>query len=247
VRGARALLAVAVLVPILGACATKSDIRDLRQDMEAQRAAQDAAIERLLRRTDLLLDSLGTQNTRIRGDLANRLVAIERQLVQIQELTGQGQQQLRDLRRQIDQRADDTRRAPEGEAAAPPPAGADELYEASVAALRRGSVSTARSGFEEFLRGNPQHRLAPDAQYQIGQAFEQANDAERAIQAYGRVVELYPTAPRAAAALLRIGQLEAERGNRAAARTRFDQVIRGYPRSGEADTARRELTRLGRG
>jgi tol-pal system protein YbgF len=249
VRSARLAAAVALL-PLLGACATKSDVRDLRNDMEAQRAAQDAAIERLLRRTDALLDSLSGQNVRMRGDLANRMVAIERQLVQIQELTGQGQQQLRDLRRQIDTRAIDERRAVDGEAGAGPPAGggsADELYEASVTALRRGSVSTARSGFEEFLRANPQHRLAPEAQFNIGQAFEQGQDPARALEAYGRVVEMYPTSPRAPAALLRMGLVERQRGNQAQARTRFDQLLRAYPNTAEADEARRELNRLGRG
>jgi tol-pal system protein YbgF len=249
VKAARVAVAVALL-PLLGACATKSDVRDLRNDMEAQRAAQDAAIERLLQRTDALLDSLSGQNVRMRGDLANRMVAIERQLVQIQELTGQGQQQLRDLRRQIDTRASDERRPVDGEPGAGAPAAAagsaDELYEASVTALRRGSVSTARSGFEEFLRANPQHRLAPEAQFNIGQAFEQGQDPARALEAYGRVVELYPTSPRAPAALLRMGLVEGQRGNRAQARTRFDQLLRAYPNTAEADEARRELNRMGR-
>jgi tol-pal system protein YbgF len=238
--------AAVALVPLLGACAMKSDIRDLRMDLEAQRAAQDESIRLVLARTDALLDTLSAQNVRTRGDVAARLVAIERQLVQIQELTGQGQQQLRDLRRQIDQRADEVRTSG-ADGGTAPAAGPEELYEASVAALRRGSVSTARSGFEEFLRANPQHRLAADAQFNVGQAFEQGQDAARAVQAYERVVEAYPTSPRAPAALLRMGAIEVQRGNRTQARAHLNQLVRAYPRSPEAAEAQRELTRLGRG
>jgi peptidoglycan-associated lipoprotein len=154
VRGARLAAAVALL-PLLGACATKSDLRDLRNDMEAQRAAQDAAIRAAApahRRAARLAQPAERAHARRPGQPAGGHRAAAG----------------------ADPGAD---RA--GAAAAPRPAAADrgarrrgaahpggrrargrrrrglpdELYEASVAALRRGSVSTARSGFEEFLRG----------------------------------------------------------------------------------------------
>lgn len=252
---ARTLFALA-LVPLLGACvATKQDIQELRLDMAAQRAHQDSLFRALVGRTEAMLDSLSDQNVRLRGDFANRLLAIERQLIQIQELSGANQAQLNDLRRQIDERAAEERRrqqeaadaaadaAENGGAAGAGDAG--ELYEAAQAALRRGSVGTARAGFEEFLRTSPEHRLAPDAQYNIGQSYEQGRDPANAITAYARVVELYPTSPRAPAALLRIGRLELGRGNRTEARTRFNAIVQRYPRAPEATEARTELQRLG--
>lgn len=253
---ARTLFAAALL-PLTAACvATKQDVQELRLDMAQQRAHQDSLFRALVGRTEAMLDSLSDQNVRLRGDVANRLLAIERQLVQIQELSGANQAQLSDLRRQIDQRAAEERRrqqeaadaAAAGEGGAAPPAeegDADELYEASQAALRRGSVGTARAGFEEFLRANPQHRLAPEAQYNIAQSYEQGRDPDSAITAYGRVVELYPTSGRAPAALLRMGRLELARGDRAEARARFNQIVQRYPRAPEAGDARTELQRLG--
>lgn len=242
-RGARLLLAAAAL-PLLGACvATKQDIRDVRMDIQAQRVAQDSVFRALVRRTEAMLDSISRQNGRMRGDLANRLVAIERQLVQIQELSGQNQAQLGQLRQQIEQRAAEAQRTQE--AAAAPSGDAGELFDASVAALRRGSVASARAGFEEFLAAEPGHRLAPDAQYYIGQSHEQGREAEEAIEAYERVVELYPTSGRAPAALLRIARLELAAGNRAAARERLRRIVDAYPRSPEAGEARTELQRTG--
>jgi TolA-binding protein len=185
-RAALALLAV----PLLGGClATQRDIQDLRAQMQQDRASQEQLLRDVLRRNQALLDSLTDQNVRLRGDVSTRLVAIERQLVQIQELTGQGQQQLTQLRQQIATREEEARRAraAAAEAArnAPPaapdsaadaPAGGDdgnaqEMYDAALGALRRGSVNAARAGFEEFLRAAPGHPRAADAQFNIGEAY----------------------------------------------------------------------------
>jgi tol-pal system protein YbgF len=244
-----ALVALAALS--LGGCvATKQDIRDLQLGMASQQARQDSMVALLIARTERMLDSLSDQNVRLRGDLANRLVAIDRQLVQIQELSGQNQAQLGALRRQVDAAAEEARRAQAAaqRADAPQqddPADPQELYDASLAALRRGSVSTARAGFEEFLRAAPGHRLAADARYNIGQSYEQGNDVPGAITAYERVLADHATSARAPAALLRIARLELGRGNRTQARTRFNQVVQRFPRSPEAGEARTELERLG--
>lgn len=240
---ARALLAAALLLPA-AACATKRDLQQLQLSMDAQRAHQDSVFGVLLGRTEAMLDSLSRQNTRVRGDLSTRLLSIERQLVQIQELSGQNQAQLNQLRRQIEARAAETAAAEQPGGAAP--AGdPNVLYEAATAALRRGSVASARDGFEQFVENFPQHRLAADAQFAIGQSYDQEENAGAAIEAYGRVVELYPTSGRAPAALLRMGRLEAERGNRNEARNRFNQIVQRYPRSPEVADARTELQRLG--
>lgn len=242
----------AVLLLGTGCVATKQDVEELRLDLAAQRRQQDSIFRVLVARTEAMLDSLSDQNVRLRGDFANRLVAIERQLVQIQELSGQNQAQLAGLRQQIEQSAAEARRAQEaaqaasrddggGEAAGDP----QELYDASLAALRRGSVGTARAGFEEFLASHPQHRLAAEAQYNIGQSYEQGREPANAIEAYGRVVELYPTSARAPAALLRMGRLELARGNRTEARSRFNAIVQRYARSPEAGEARTELQRMG--
>lgn len=250
----RALL-TAALLPLTACVATKQDVEELRLDMAAQRAHQDSIFRVLVSRTEAMLDSLSDQNVRLRGDFANRLLAIDRQLVQIQELSGQNQAQLAGLRQQIETSAAEARRAQEAAAAAARDnaGGADEegggdpqeLYDAALGALRRGSVSTARTGFEEFLRSHPQHRLAADAQFNIGQSYEQGREPASAITAYGRVVELYPTSGRAPAALLRMGRLELGRGNRAQARTHFNAIVQRYARSPEAADARTELQRMG--
>ena len=250
------IAAAAALLPALAGClATKRDVEDLRLEMQTSRQAQERQIDDMVRRVGAMLDTLENQNTAFRGDIANRLVQIERQLVQIQELSGQSQAQLNELRRQINQRAEEARRAEEAardtaRAGGPDTSGAADaseaqaVYDAALGAYRRNSFTTARAGFEEFLRVAPRHRLAADAQFYIGETYG-TRDPDAAVEAYERVVEAYSASPRAATALLRIGRIEAGRGNRTEARARFNQVIRAYPRSPEAELARTELARTG--
>jgi tol-pal system protein YbgF len=198
----------------------------------------------LQRQNQLLIDSLSLAEhaPARRLPTASRL---DRQLVQIQELTGQSQRRLNDLREQITRR-EEAIAAGNGAGSAQPVGNPDELYNAALAALRRGSHSTARAGFEEFLRSFPQHALASEAQFHIGESFQESREPVRALEAYGRVLERFPNAPKAPTALYRAGLIEAERGNRDAARTMFNQVVTAYPRSVEAPLAREQIQRLGR-
>jgi len=281
-KALRLALAAALLPSLAGCLATRQDLETLRTQMDADRAAQSRQIEQLVARTQAMLDSLSSQNTRMRAEMANRLLAVDRQLVQIQALGGQSQQQIRDLQRQLEQRAAEARAAQEEASAppavvadttsfdpsprpapprasppapAPPPAPtrprpradgaptADEAYEAALGAYRRGSLSTAREGFQEFLRIAPSDPRAPDAQFYVGESY--ARDPDAAIAAYQRVVERWPSSPRASAALLRIAKLEIARGDRTQARAHLNQILRSYPRSDEAEEARTQLDRLG--
>ncbi|SOD01721.1 tol-pal system protein YbgF [bacterium JGI 053] len=287
-KALRLALAAALLPSLAGCLATKQDLETLRTQMDADRAAQTRQIENLVARTQAMLDSLSTQNTRMRADMANRLLEVDRQLVQIQALGGQSQQQIRDLQRQLEQRAAEARAAQDdadsaaAEVAARPPARpapapertatprppadstrtatrpapprttprrtdgaptADEAYEAAMGAYRRGSLSTAREGFQEFLRIAPADARAADAQFYVGESY--SRDPDAAIAAYQRVVERWPSSPRASASLLRIAKLEIARGDRTQARAHLNQILRSYPRSDEAEEARTQLDRLG--
>src|SRR5262245_81805 len=119
------------------------------------------------------------------------------------------------------------------------------MYDASLQQYRRGSLSTARLGFREFLRLYPTNDRAADALFYIGETFATEN-ADSAAAVYQQVVKAYPNSPRAPAALYKLGLLAESRGNKQGARTYYQRVIAGYPRSDEANLARDKLQRLGR-
>lgn len=246
-------------VTLLGACALRSDVQRLEdqlaamQDVQArtdrERAQQLAEIIRL---QQAMMDSLrGTRASveALRGDVANDLYNVQQQLVQVQELTGQSQRRLSELRTQIERRQEE-RAAPvdtTGGAVAPPQSSApsaDEIYETSLGQLRIGSASTARLGFRELLRAHPADPRVPDALYYIGQTFETEN-ADSALAYYDQVVRNHPASPRAASALYHVGLIRERASDRAAARTAYERVVQSYPNSDEAALARDRLAALG--
>jgi len=251
------LLGVLALVALTAGCATKRDLRDLRSEIVAMQQRQDSLFMVVQAQNALLADSLSANRgalLQVRGDLGRQLLQMEEQLFQIQELTGQSQRRLSELREEWERRAAQAATSPaapaEGGAApaqqpGPPPSGntPEELYQAGRQQLERGNVSTARQAFSMILSSNPTHRLAPDAQFSLAETWVQ-EDPTRALREFERVQELFPNSPRAPAALYRAGVIARERGDTAKAREYFQRVVRGYPRSDESAAASEALSRL---
>jgi tol-pal system protein YbgF len=249
-----------VALVLLGGCVTKSDIQRVQDDValfKAETARRDSAraaqLAELIQVQQRIMDSLTTSRktvAQLRGDLQGDLYNIQQQLVQLQELTGQSQQRLSELRTQLEARgeqiassaADTTSRTP---ATSPSPASADQMYEASLTQLRRGSTSTARSGLQAMLKAYPTSERAGDALYFIGQSFA-AENTDSAIAYYNQVVQKYPTSSRAGSALYNLGLLAERRKDTKKAREAYQRVVQKYPQSDEAALARDRLKALGR-
>src|SRR5436190_17171789 len=154
-------------------CALKGDVRKVELQVEAlraeraradaERAAQIDSLRLLLAAVQQALTAQQAYLVQMRGDVRTDLVAVQQQLVQVQELTGQSQQRLSELRARIEERAQqpvppvDTTGRPAGGAVAGPSGnpggpGPDQMYDLSLQQFRRGSLATARLGFREFLR-----------------------------------------------------------------------------------------------
>ena len=240
-------------------CATKADVQTLESSL-----AQDFAELRddqrlLLQQLEEAVDSLDAANVRRasmeQGEIERRVTRLEDALAEVLEVVTQNNQLLNDLYAQRSSgMAGPGQRVTPGRPSTdpgftPPRGGADaasQFYTLALNQYQDGNLETARAGFEEFLVENPNHDLAPDAQYYIARTWEEAGDAARALSEYQRVTELYPDSNRAPAALLQRGKIEAARGNTAIARRLFTQIETGYPNSPEATLARQELQRLPR-
>src|SRR2546426_1408701 len=240
-------------------CALKGDVRKvdlqvqaLQADLAKSDAARAAERDTILAAVRLLQQQLATQQAylvQMRGDLRTELLSVQQQLVAVQELTGQSQQRLTELRSRIESRAEHPDRGmpaggnPVGLSGNPAGPGPDQMYDVSLQQYRRGSLATARLGFREFLRVFPTHERAPDALFYIGESFEQAAP-DSAVAVYDQLVRTYPNSPRAPSALYKLGLLAEQRGDKATARNFYARVIAGYPRSPEADLARQNQQRL---
>ena len=89
--------------------------------------------------------------------------------------------------------------------------------------------------------------LAPDAQFFLARTYRDAGEARRALEEFQRILELYPNSGRASAALYQQGLIHVELGNTDEARSAFEQVLRGYPDSPEAELAQEQLSEIGGG
>ncbi len=260
------------LILVLGlcsGCALRGDVRKVELQVEALRAEMtrsDSA--RRVERDSLARVLIAVQATiaaeqnalvQIRGDIRSDLQAVQQQLMALQELTGQSQQRLSELRSRLSNPAPappppaDTTTGG-GAAAATAPAtpsggtgspGPDQMYDLTMQQYRRGSFTTARLGFREFLRLYPNDERAADALYFVGESFAPENP-DSASAVYQDVVKRFPNSPRAPSALYKLGLLAQQRGDKAGARTFFARVLAGYPRSDEANLARDRLQALGR-
>ena len=257
-------LGVAAGLLVLGVgCATPGAVRKvetqvavLRAETARQDSARAAELARIIRLQQAVLDSLevGRQALHVLdARLGNDLVDIQRQLLQVQELTGQSQNRLSRLQAQLDARAAarveaaaapaDSSRPDSTAAPATQAPSADQMYQGALAQFRRGSVILARRAFLDFLTNYPNHPLVPDATYYIGETFEtQAPDS--ALLRYDEVVKQFPQSRRAPTALYKIGLMAERRNDAATARATYQRVMKEYPRSEEADLARERLASL---
>ena len=239
-------------------CALKGDVRKVELQVQALRgeaaksdsvrAAERDSILAAVRAVQQALTTQQAYLVQLRGDLRTELLSVQQQLVSVQELTGQSQQRLSEVRRQLEARGEQLSSTPPGDAATPGPsatASDDQMYESSLAQLRRGSSSTARQGFREMLRTYPTSERAGDALYFIGQSFA-AESPDSAAVYYDQVVQKYPTSSRAASALYNLGLVAERRKETRKAREAYQRVVQKYPQSDEAALARDRLKALGR-
>ena len=251
------LLGVGFMAGVSG-CVTKGDVQQVQDDMalfKAETARRDSAraaqLTQVIQMQQRVMDSLTNSRRavgQLRGDLASDLYNIQQQLVQLQELTGQSQQRLSELRTQLEARGEQISSTTPRDTAAPPSqssASADQMYEASLAQLRRGSTSTARQGLREMLRTYPTSERAGDALYFIGQSFAAENPDSAAVY-YEQVVQKHPSSSRAASALYNLGLVAERRKETRKAREAYQRVVQKYPQSDEAALARDRLKALGR-
>lgn len=252
----RRLALFAVASVALSACALKSDVRRVEEqllEMQAEAARTDsvraAVLDHIIWLQEQYLDSLSAVRrwlVAFQGDVRTDMTDVRRQLVQIQELTGQSQQRLTELRGQLDTRLRQPIVVPGGQPGDTAAGGAvgdidaQELFDLSLEQMRRGSPGAARTGFQAFLATYSQHPLAADAQFFLGETWEES-EPDSAASAYELVARNFPDSRRAPTAVYRLGLIAERRGDQRAAEVYYQRVIAGWPRSDEAQLARTKL------
>jgi tol-pal system protein YbgF len=262
----RLTLAWLGLAPFAGAClATRDDLRIVQADLavvRAEAARADSARGRQLeaiaqgvaRSTDSL-QALIARLARWRADDREELLQMQQQLITIQELTGQSQRRLQELRAGLEERALEVRH-PEAVPATVPPTGAgtppnagapaatpptapagpgpNQLLQLALDQLRRGSTGSARAAFQDIVTQHATSDVAPLAQFYVAESWAQEGKAAEADSVYLLVASRYPASEKAPTALYKHGLSLATAGKADEARRVFRDVVQRYPRSDEA-------------
>ena len=243
----RAMVLLGAVCVATAGCATKKDVKLLRDEVLTLQARQDSLFRVQERNYRMLLDTLQTSfeiQQDAAGQTSHRFRELEDQLGRTESMLNQLQALVSDLINRLDR--------PEtiagsgglmgGSASADTMSGeAAEAYQAAMIKLNEGAPSTARETFLFIVEQHPNHPLAPDAQYQIGMTYRMEGDPAKAIAAFEKVEALWSQSPRAPQALLQAGITAGEQNDTARARTFYQMVVTRFPNSPEAAEARRRL------
>ena len=248
------LLAPAALVAV-GACATRSDIQVLQSDLrvmrieanqaDSARRVQLYAVIAALGGTQDSLRSMHAQLFKFQGDVRGELYSLGQQLIQVQELTGQSQRRLQELRASMEHRAPDliapgTQPSPAPISAPAPSVQPSQSQGAGAGTQTRPSSTTA---VVPSPTATPQSASAgsttpgPNQLFQLSLDQLRRGSAAAARAGFQDLVRQYPTADVAPEAQFYIAQSYESEGNIASADSAYALVVSKYPQSARAPSA----------
>jgi len=260
------LLLLLTLVTTLTGCATQRQLRMERDldEMKKRLAKAELSLaaqgKSLTGELEQRLDTLG----RTQADLQ---VALDTLKIDVQSMNGRFEDQSRDrdeLRSDMLLVKDDfglkltsledrvvkleENRAPLGGAGGivgGMPNSPEALYEVALEKIQKtGDYAGARESLQLFLKDNPQHPLAVNAMYWMGEAYFGEKSYENAILQFQDVIQKHPTHPKTPAAMFKQGLAFQALGDTSNAKIILRKVQETYPQSEEAGKAKAKLAEL---
>ena len=237
--------------------ATKSDFDKLQQDIVGTRAGSNAAdsvqraylidVSRSVRALNDSINALSKKINTMRTATESDLAAMKEDISQLQDMSGQSERQLRDMRAAVEEkttqpdaapRTDSTASSAGGPTSGPGPG---QLLQAGRDQLLKGGNASARAAFRELIAKYPKSDLVPEAMFYTAQAYAAERNTDAADAEYAALIVKYPRSPRVPTAMYKHAlQLQASKKT-AEAKRLFQEIIKRFPRSDEAALADERL------
>ncbi len=117
----------------------------------------------------------------------------------------------------------------------------DALYAEAHKLIIAKDYAKAIEAFESFVSAYPNHKLAGNALYWLGEARYARGEWEKAILEFDKVIKRHPKTEKAAAATLKQGYAFEKLGSTKEATVLFKTVIERFPKTQEAELAKKRL------
>ena len=124
------------------------------------------------------------------------------------------------------------------------PAAAQAAYDVAFKAIRAGNYVEASREFRSFIQQYPNHALAPNAWYWLGESYYATTNYPVALESFQQLLSQFPQSDKAPDALLKVGYSQLELKQTAAAKATLTKVTTKYPGSKVASLAQERLQRL---
>ena len=157
---------------------------------------------------------------RYREDADKRIIALEDRIIKLQSV--------------VDELTKKTGELARAKEVPPTP---DAIYVKGLDTFKTGDMPAAREILTRFLEQYPQHELAANAHYWIGETYYSEKSYEPAILAFQEVIKNFPTRDKAPAAMLKQAMAFNAINDTRSAKYVLKKLGEAYPRSDEASKA----------
>jgi len=122
-----------------------------------------------------------------------------------------------------------------------------ELYKNALNDYTEGNYDLAIEGFRSYITLYPKTSLLPNAHYWLGESFYRRKNHDLAIKQFELFLKDYPNNPKVASAMLKQGYAYLEIGDTSRGRTVLTRLVKRFPKSREAKSAKDRLSQVKKG
>jgi tol-pal system protein YbgF len=120
----------------------------------------------------------------------------------------------------------------------------EALYQQGLTTLKGGNSQKARELFTKFVELYPNHELAANAHYWLGETFYTEKSYDQAVLEFEKVIKNYPGKEKVPGAMLKQAMAFKALGDATSAKYVLNKLQESYPRSEEAGLAKAKLKEL---
>ena len=258
ILGGTSPLAALIIPWVCGSCffATKQDFDKLQQDIVVARATSSAAdsvqraqlvdVSRSVRTLGDTINALSKRVSAMRTASESEMTAMKEDISQLQDLSGQSEQRMRDVRAALEEKRQQQEPVPAPDSAGVSSAPATgpgplQLLQAGRDQLLKGGNAAARSAFSELITKYPTSEYVPEAMFFTAQAYTAERNPDAADAQYVALISRFPRSPRVPTAMYKRALHLQSQKKTAEAKRIFQDIIKRFPRSDEAALADERL------